>query len=141
MLRTHTCGELRKEHIGQRVTLCGWVESARDHGKTVFLDLRDRYGRTQVMVSPDSGADALQIAKDLRGEDVALFTGTVHPRLEGKTNEKLDTGDIELVATEVRLLNRCQTHHFSRTRLSCLAKRHASSIALSIYVARTCRRR
>lgn len=112
MLRTHTCGELRREHIGQLVTLCGWVDRTRDHGQTVFLDLRDRYGRTQVMVSPDSGAEALQTAKDLRGEDVALFTGTVRPRLEGKSNEKLDTGEIELVATEVKLLNRCQTPPF-----------------------------
>lgn len=112
MLRTHTCGELRREHIGQRVTLCGWVDRTRDHGQTVFLDLRDRYGRTQVMVSPDSGADALQVAKDLRGEDVALFAGTVRPRLEGKSNEKLDTGEIELVADEVRLLNRCETPPF-----------------------------
>ena len=112
MLRTHTCGELRREHIGQQVTLCGWVDRTRDHGQTVFLDLRDRYGRTQVMVSPDSGVEALQTAKDLRGEDVALFTGTVRARLEGKSNDKLDTGDIELVATEVRLLNRCQTPPF-----------------------------
>ncbi|MCC6508409.1 MAG: aspartate--tRNA ligase [Pirellulaceae bacterium] len=112
MLRTHTCGELRSEHVGQRVTLCGWVDRTRDHGQTVFLDLRDRYGRTQVMVSPDSGAEALQIAKDLRGEDVALFSGTVRPRLEGKSNEKLDTGEIELVADEVRLLNRCLTPPF-----------------------------
>lgn len=112
MLRTHTCGELRREHIGQRVTLCGWVDRTRDHGQTVFLDLRDRYGRTQVMVSPDSGADALQVAKELRGEDVALFAGTVRPRLEGKSNEKLDTGEIELVADEVRLLNRCETPPF-----------------------------
>ena len=112
MLRTHTCGELRRENIGQLVTLCGWVDRTRDHGQTVFLDLRDRYGRTQVMVSPDSGAEALQTAKDLRGEDVALFTGTVRPRLEGKSNEKLDTGEIELVATEVKLLNRCQTPPF-----------------------------
>ncbi len=112
MLRTHTCGELRREHIGQRVTLCGWVDRTRDHGQTIFLDLRDRYGRTQVMVSPDSGAEALQTAKELRGEDVALFTGLVRPRLEGKSNEKLDTGEIELVASEVRLLNRCQTPPF-----------------------------
>lgn len=112
MLRTHTCGELRREHIGKTVTLCGWVDRTRDHGQTVFLDLRDRYGRTQVMVSPDSGADSLATAKELRGEDVALFTGTVRPRLEGKSNEKLDTGDIELVATEVKLLNRCQTPPF-----------------------------
>ena len=112
MLRTHTCGELRSEHVGQRVTLCGWVDKTRDHGQTIFLDLRDRYGKTQVMVSPDSGAEHLETAKKLRGEDVALFSGVVRPRLEGKSNEKLDTGEIELIADEVRLLNRCQTPPF-----------------------------
>ena len=112
MLRTHTCGELRSEHVGQRVTLCGWIDTTRDHGKTLFFDLRDRYGKTQVMVSPDSGAEALETAKKLRGEDVALFAGIVRPRLEGKSNDKLDTGDIELVADRVQLLNRCQTPPF-----------------------------
>ena len=112
MLRTHTCGELRIEHVGQRVTLCGWVDKTRDHGQTIFLDLRDRYGKTQIMVSPDSGAEHLETAKRLRGEDVALFSGTVRSRLEGKSNEKLDTGEIELVADEVRLLNKCQTPPF-----------------------------
>lgn len=112
MLRTHTCGELRKEHVGQRVTLCGWVDTTRDHGQTIFLDLRDRYGKTQVMVSPDSGSEALETAKKLRGEDVALCSGVVRLRLEGKTNEKLETGEIELIADEVRLLNRCQTPPF-----------------------------
>lgn len=112
MLRTHTCGELRKEHVGQRVTLCGWIDKTRDHGQTIFLDVRDRYGKTQVMVSPDSGTEALETAKKLRGEDVALFTGVVRLRLEGKSNEKLDTGEIELIADEARLLNRCQTPPF-----------------------------
>lgn len=112
MLRTHTCGELRVENVGQRVTLCGWVDKWRDHGKTVFFDLRDRYGRTQVMVSPDSGPEALEAAKTLRGEDVALFSGTVRTRLEGKSNEKLETGEIELVADRVQVLNRCQTPPF-----------------------------
>lgn len=112
MLRTHTCGELRSEHVGQRVTLCGWVDKTRDHGQTVFLDLRDRYGKTQIMISPDSGSENLDTAKKLRGEDVALFSGIVRGRLEGKSNDKLDTGAIELVADQVRLLNRCQTPPF-----------------------------
>ncbi len=123
MLRSHTCGELRSEHVGQRVTLCGWVDRTRDHGQTVFLDLRDRYGKTQVVISPDSGAESLQVAKDLRGEDVALFTGVVRPRLEGKSNEKLDTGDIELVASEVKLLNRCLTPPFFPIKPNCPAKK------------------
>lgn len=112
MLRSHTCGELRSDHIGQRVTLCGWIDTTRDHGKTVFLDLRDRYGRTQVVVNPDAGDAALDLAKSLRCEDVALFTGVVQRRLEGKSNEKLDTGEIELIADEVKVLNRCLTPPF-----------------------------
>ena len=112
MLRSHTCGQLRKGDIGQQVTLCGWVDKSRDHGGTIFLDLRDRYGRTQVVVTPDSGEEILETTKRLRGEDVALIVGTVSPRLEGKDNEKLSTGAIEVRASEVRLLNRCKTPPF-----------------------------
>ncbi|MFO1063576.1 MAG: OB-fold nucleic acid binding domain-containing protein [Pirellulales bacterium] len=88
------------------------MDTTRDHGKTVFLDLRDRYGRTQVVVNPDAGDAALDLAKSLRCEDVALFTGVVQRRLEGKSNEKLDTGEIELIADEVKVLNRCLTPPF-----------------------------
>jgi aspartyl-tRNA synthetase len=112
LLRTHNCGQLRSSDIGQRVTLCGWVDKSRDHGGTIFLDLRDRYGKTQVVVNPDCGAEALQAAKDLRGEDVALIQGKVAPRLEGKDNLKLATGEIEVRADSVRLLNRCKTPPF-----------------------------
>ena len=112
MLRTHDCGQLRAENIGETVTLCGWVDKSRDHGGTIFLDIRDRYGKTQVVVNPDSGADNLQIAKDLRGEDVAKITGKVCSRLEGKANEKLLTGDVEIQATEVELLNASKTPPF-----------------------------
>lgn len=112
MLRTHTCGQLRSTDIGQQVTLCGWVDTTRDYGGMIFIDLRDRYGITQVVVTPDSGPENLQTAQRLRGEDVALFVGTVTPRLEGKANEKLVTGDIEVRATSVKLLNRCKTPPF-----------------------------
>jgi aspartyl-tRNA synthetase len=76
------------------------------------LDLRDRYGRTQVVVNPDCGAGVLETTKKLRGEDVALIVGKVSPRLEGKDNVKLSTGEIEVLATEVKLLNRCKTPPF-----------------------------
>ncbi len=112
MLRSHTCGQLRSSDIGQQVTLCGWVDSTRDYGGMIFIDLRDRYGKTQVVVTPDSGAAYLEIAQRLRGEDVVLFAGVVSSRLEGKVNEKIATGDIEVRATEVRLLNRCKTPPF-----------------------------
>ncbi len=112
MMRTHTCGELRAEHVGTQVTLCGWVENKRDHGGTVFLDLRDRYGRTQVVVSPESGASILETAKQLRGEDVIQIEGQVSPRLEGKANTKLSTGSIEIRCTRLQILNRSVTPPF-----------------------------
>lgn len=112
MLRTHTCGQLRHADIDSLVTLAGWVDKSRDHGGTIFLDLRDRYGKTQVVVNPDSGQEHLQTAKELRGEDVILVSGKVAPRLEGKDNSKLATGEIEIRATEVRVLNRSKTPPF-----------------------------
>ena len=83
MLRTHTCGQLRSSDTGQEVTLCGWVDKSRDHGGTIFLDLRDRYGKTQVVVNPDSGEENLKVAKDLRGEDVVLVS-VKSPAARGK---------------------------------------------------------
>ncbi|MBM4094438.1 MAG: aspartate--tRNA ligase, partial [Planctomycetes bacterium] len=70
MLRTHNCGELDTRHIGQEVTICGWVDSMRDHGGAVFLDMRDRYGKTQVVAGPESGAAVVQQAGRLRNEYV-----------------------------------------------------------------------
>ena len=107
MLRSHTCGQLRSEHIGQDVTLCGWVESTRDHGGAVFIDLRDRYGITQIVVGPESGAVQVEAAGRLANESCVLICGSVAPRLEGKTNAKLATGEIEVRANEVELLNDC----------------------------------
>jgi aspartyl-tRNA synthetase len=112
MMRSHTCGELRSSHIGQQVTLCGWVDTLRDHSGAIFLDLRDRYGVTQVVVQRESGEATLELAKRLRGEDVVKITGTVASRLEGKTNVKLETGEIEIRTTAVEILNRSQTPPF-----------------------------
>ncbi len=112
MLRSHTCGQLRSSNIGQQVSLCGWVDKARDHGGTIFLDLRDRYGKTQVVVNPDSGSSALETAKNLRGEFVVQVEGQVAPRLEGKDNSKLSTGEIEVRASSLQILNRCKTPPF-----------------------------
>ncbi|MCD0459167.1 aspartate--tRNA ligase [Roseiconus lacunae] len=114
MLRTHTCGELRKEHVGTEVTLCGWVENRRDHGGAVFIDLRDRYGLTQVVIGPPE-ADAAQIdaAGHVPAESVILVRGKVAERLVGKTNEKLATGEIEVRCPELKVLNTCQTPPFT----------------------------
>lgn len=112
MLRTHTCGQLRPEHIGQEVTLCGWVDSSRDHGGAVFIDLRDRYGKTQIVASPQSGAETVEQASRLRSEDVLRVTGKVAHRPEGTVNPKLDTGQIELRITKLDVLNRSKTPPF-----------------------------
>lgn len=114
MLRTHTCGELRKEHVGQPVTLCGWVESKRDHGGAVFIDLRDRYGITQVVVGPpEASADRIDAAGHVPAESVIRIRGTVAERLEGKTNAKLVTGEIEVRSEHFEVLNACQTPPFT----------------------------
>ena len=105
MFRTHTCGQLRPEHIGTDVTLCGWVDTVRDHGGAVFVDLRDRYGKTQVVFGPPQGPDLVNQAKRLKSEDVILATGRVAARPEGTINSSLATGGIELRSTAVELLN------------------------------------
>jgi aspartyl-tRNA synthetase len=114
VLRTHTCGQLRKTDVGTEVTLCGWVESKRDHGGAVFIDLRDRYGLTQVVVGPPE-ADAAMIdqAGRVATESVVLIRGNVADRLEGKTNKKLPTGDIEVRSVHFEILNSCETPPFT----------------------------
>ncbi len=110
MLRTHTCGELGSDHTGQEVTLCGWVDSYRDHGGGLFVDLRDRYGMTQVVFNPpDTPADVIEACKSLRSEFVIAVTGRVAPRPEGMANPKLATGEIELRVTQFKLLNESRT--------------------------------
>lgn len=106
LLRTQTCGELRAAHVGQEVTLCGWVDSYRDHGGSLFVDLRDRYGKTQVVFTPDGGPEMLAEARQLRTEYVIAVTGKVAKRPEGTINPKLDTGEIELRCRKVELLNK-----------------------------------
>jgi len=103
---------LRREHIGQQVTLCGWVDTNRDYGGSQFIDLRDRYGKTQVVFTPQSGAETQALARTLRSEDVVAISGTVARRLEGKDNPKLATGEIEIRGTKIDLLNKCRTPPF-----------------------------
>jgi aspartyl-tRNA synthetase len=103
--RTHTCGELRAEHVGQRVTLAGWVHRRRDHGHLTFLDLRDRYGITQVVTSADDGAEAHAAAEEVRNEWVIQVSGTIRHRPEGTVNSELPTGEVELAVDELTVLN------------------------------------
>src|SRR3954454_21011527 len=106
MYRTHHCNQLRKSDIGSRATLAGWVHVRRDHGGVIFIDLRDREGLTQVVFRPEENAELTEIAHTLRHEDVIEVEGKVAPRVPGTENPKLATGDIELIPTELRILNR-----------------------------------
>jgi aspartyl-tRNA synthetase len=117
LLRTHHCGQLRPEHIGQEVTLCGWVDTNRDQGGIVFIDLRDRYGKTQVVFDPEGGPEVLGQASKLRTEDVVRVTGKVDHRPEGTTNAKLGTGEVELRAKKLELLNKCNNAPFFPTAM------------------------
>ncbi len=110
--RTHTCGELTKDQIGQAVVLSGWVDAWRDFGGLVFIDLRDRYGLTQVVFEPDAGAELQERGRELRNEYVIGIKGTVAPRLPGKENPKLKTGAIEVRATDLVLYNATPTPPF-----------------------------
>ncbi|MEM9351477.1 MAG: aspartate--tRNA ligase [Planctomycetota bacterium] len=110
MLRSHTCGELTDAAIGQTVTLCGWVDTYRDHGGGLFVDLRDRYGLTQVVFNPpDSSAEVIEESKVLRAEYVIRVEGNVAARPEGMANPKLKTGAIEVRVTKLELLNKSLT--------------------------------
>jgi aspartyl-tRNA synthetase len=113
LYRTHTCGKLRAEDVGDEVTLCGWVDTYRDHGGGVFIDLRDRYGISQVVFGPDAGTELIESAKKLRSEDVVRMTGTVALRPEGQANPKLDTGDIEIRCNRCEVLNKCAVPPFT----------------------------
>lgn len=112
MLKTHNCGELRATHAGQQVTLAGWVHRWRDQGGLVFLDLRDRWGITQVKVDQQTAPNAHAVAKEARSEWVIQVTGTVILRPDGMQNPDLPTGDIELAVSELKVLNRAKTPPF-----------------------------
>jgi aspartyl-tRNA synthetase len=105
MYKTHTCGELRASHAGQTVTLAGWVHRRRDHGGVVFLDMRDRFGLVQVVINPDLPKDILDLVANVRSEWVLQIIGLVRMRPEGMVNPKMGTGEVEVIATDVRALN------------------------------------
>ncbi|MBQ5895271.1 MAG: aspartate--tRNA ligase, partial [Bacteroidaceae bacterium] len=111
MYRSHTCGELRIENVGQSVTLAGWVQKVRNLGAMTFIDLRDRYGITQIVVEENSPAEAREAAAKLGREFVLQVTGNVIER--SSKNPKMPTGDIEVAAVEVKILNESQTPPFT----------------------------
>jgi aspartyl-tRNA synthetase len=110
--RTHTCGELRAENVGEQVVLMGWAAKKRDFGVFTFIDLRDRYGLTQVVVSEETDKDAHSKAKNVRGEFVVAVKGEVFKRDENARNEKLATGEIEVHVKEILILNDAKTLPF-----------------------------
>jgi len=112
MLKTHTCGELRAEHVGQRVTLAGWVHRWRDQGGLIFLDLRDRWGLTQLTINQHTAPEAHALAQEARSEWVLQVTGTVIRRPPGMENPDLPTGQIEIEVSDVVVLNRAKTPPF-----------------------------
>jgi aspartyl-tRNA synthetase len=110
--RSHTCGDLRPDHEGDEVVLKGWVDTRRDHGGLVFVDLRDRYGLTQVVFSPQDNEEAYEAAGRLRREDVISVRGLVRPRGDEMINPDLDTGHIEVKAESLTVLNTSETPPF-----------------------------
>ena len=111
-MRTHHCNELRDSHIDQTVTLIGWVNSARDHGGVIFIDLRDREGLTQCVFHPEENPEVSALSHTLREEDVVQVTGRVSKRLEGSGNAKISTGAIEIVATGLTIVNKADVLPF-----------------------------
>jgi aspartyl-tRNA synthetase len=112
MLKTHNCGELRVENLGQIITLAGWVNRQRDHGGLLFIDLRDRSGVVQVVIDPSHASQAYQIASAARREYVLQMRGAVRRRPEGLVNPGMETGEVEVLADEVVVLNTAKTTPF-----------------------------
>ena len=112
MLRTHTCGGLNAKDAQKTVNLCGWVATRRDHGKLIFIDIRDRYGITQVTFIPKEAGDSYKIAQELRAEYVIRVTGVVNLRPANNINPNLPTGEIEILAKNVEILNPSLTPPF-----------------------------
>ncbi|MDQ6734065.1 MAG: aspartate--tRNA ligase, partial [Nitrospirota bacterium] len=112
MARTHTCGELRRSHVGQTVTLNGWVQRRRDHGSVLFIDIRDRHGMTQIVFNAETVPQAHKQGEKLGSEDVIAVTGIVGQRPEGANNPNLATGDIEVLVQCIEILNEAKTPPF-----------------------------
>lgn len=112
MLRSHTCGELTAKHAGKEAVLCGWVNTRRDHGGLIFLDLRDRYGLTQVVFHPEENRELFTLAEAVRPEWVLKVSGKVGKRSKETINPKMATGEIEVEAASMTVLNKAKTPPF-----------------------------
>ena len=112
MLKSHSCGELSKKDVGAEVTLAGWVDRRRDHGRLIFIDLRDREGVVQVVFNPETSASCHKVASEMRSEYVIRVSGEVALRPRGTENPKLPTGDIEVIARNTDILNPSKTPPF-----------------------------
>ena len=113
MLKTHNCGELRATHVGETVTLAGWVHRRRDHGGLIFIDLRDRWGLTQIVFNPADAPDAFKIANGVRAEFVLQVEGIVQRRPAGQENADLATGEIEVQVSRADILNPAKVPPFA----------------------------
>jgi len=111
MMRTQYCGDVNRSHLDQTVTLCGWAHRRRDHGGVIFIDLRDREGLVQIVCNPDQ-VETFKAAETIRNEFVLQITGVVRPRPEGTVNPNLSTGEIEVVAQKIEILNASLTPPF-----------------------------
>ncbi|HNV87658.1 MAG TPA: aspartate--tRNA ligase [Methylotenera sp.] len=111
MMRTHYCGHLNRSHIGQTVTLCGWAHRRRDHGGVIFIDLRDREGMAQIVIDPDT-PEAFKNAETVRNEFVLKVVCKVRARPEGTVNANIPTGEVEMLASEIEILNPSLTPPF-----------------------------
>jgi len=112
MYKTHNCGELKITHSDQQVTLAGWVDRRRDHGGVIFLDLRDRYGVVQVTINPNLSKETLDAAASVRMEWVIQVSGTVQKRPAGMENPRMETGEVEVIAESIEVLNRAKSLPF-----------------------------
>jgi aspartyl-tRNA synthetase len=112
VLRSHSCGELRSKDVGKEVTLAGWVHRRRDHGGLIFVDLRDRWGLVQVVFDPSVSKEAHEVASRVRGEYVLRVSGKVRSRPAGQENPEMDTGEIEVAAETIDILNEARTPPF-----------------------------
>jgi aspartyl-tRNA synthetase len=110
--RTHNCGELSGEHVGQNIVICGWVDNWRDHGGLFFVDLRDRYGKVQIVFSPEKG-ELYHMGKKIRSEYVIAVSGRVERRPEDALNKELATGEIEMIVEDLEILNSSKTPPFA----------------------------